>query len=178
MMRWIYIMMLSGCFFHNAEAQYDINSWHYGLAITKGLGSARELGAGVRIEYAMNCSTTFLGEYNRSFFLDSNPEDSEYNELALGVNIILFNWYPTTITAGIGYIGNDSAIFESIEKDAYLSFRTGDFNHGAQIKFRMIHRIGSSLNIFAELNIKSLGRHYDTLGIGFNYDFFGRKFKI
>ena len=95
-----------------------------------------------------------------------------FNEVAFGVNIILFNWFPTTVTAGIGYIGNDSKIFEDIEKEAYFYFRSGSFNHGAQIKLRGIHEFSESIHLFAELNIKSLGRRYDTVGVGFVYDFY------
>ena len=154
------------------QSQYDINSFHYGISINKNLGQAKEIGVGLRAEYAMNCSTTFIAEYNRSFFIDSENNQEGYNEVALGANIILFNWYPTTITAGIGYIGNDSSIFKSIEDNAYLSFRTGSFNHGAQIKLRGIQELTESLHLFGELNIKSLGRRYDTVVIGLSYDFY------
>ena len=115
-----------------------------------------------------------MGEYNRSFSIASNDEAEAYNELALGVNLILFNWYPTTITAGFGYIGNDSSIFEEIEDEAFIGLRTGDFNHGVQIKLRALYQISIPVHIFAELNIKSLGRRYDTFLVGFSYDFEAR----
>jgi len=55
-----------------------------------------------------------------------------------------------------------------------MSFITGDFNHGIQVKLRGLHQISTSVHIFAEFNIKSLGRRYDTFLIGFSYDFGAR----
>jgi len=156
------------------NAQYDPSAFNYGIIGAKSFGAASEIGVGARIEYASNCYTTFLGEYNRFFSLESEEDGGAYNELALGVNLILFNWYPTTITAGIGYAGNDSPNFKDVEKEAFLAFRTGSFNHGAQIKLRALHQISIPVHIFAELNIKSLGRRYDTFFIGFSYDFDAR----
>ncbi len=162
------------CANYISTAQYDPGAINYGLTLAKIIGKEQELAIGGRIEYAFNCSTTFIGEYNRSFAIKVEKEYEGFNEFALGVNLILFNWYPTTITAGMGYIGNDSNIFKSIEDEAFLGFRTGDFNHGAQIKIRALHQIITPLHVYAELNIKSLGRRYDTLLIGFNYDFEAR----
>ncbi|MBQ4820361.1 hypothetical protein [Aquimarina sp. MMG016] len=156
------------------SAQYDPSAINYGLVAIKSFGFTNEVGLGARMEYAPNCYTTYMGEYNRLFSIGADEEVEGYNELALGVNLILFNWYPTTITAGMGYVGNDSSVFEDIEDDAFIAFRTGNFNHGAQIKLRALHQISIPVHIFAELNIKSLGRRYDTFLIGFSYDFEAR----
>ncbi|WP_108866275.1 hypothetical protein [Aquimarina aquimarini] len=156
------------------SAQYDPGATNYGFIAAKNLGAANELTLGGRVEYAFNCYTTFIGEYNRSFTISATDAYEGYNELAVGVNLILFNWYPTTITAGMGYIGNDSSFFETIEDEAFLGIRTGNFNHGGQIKLRALHQITIPVHIFAELNIKSLGRRYDTFLIGFSYDFNAR----
>ncbi len=158
---------------HTTVAQYDPGATNYGLVAIKNFGLQNEIGLGARVEYAFNCYTTFIGEYNRSFAIAEENYEG-FNEFALGVNLILFNWYPTTITAGMGYAGNDSSIFEDIEDKAFLGFRTGKFNHGAQIKIRALHQISIPVHIFAELNVKSLGRRYDTFLIGFSYDFYGR----
>ncbi len=155
-------------------AQYDPGATNYGLVAAKSFALENELAIGGRVEYAFNCYTTFMGEYNRTFALGADKEYEGFNELALGVNLILFNWYPTTITAGMGYVGNDSSIFRDIEDEAFLGFSTGNFNHGAQIKIRALHQISTPVHIFAELNVKSLGRRYDTFLIGFSYDFYGR----
>ncbi|GAA3522137.1 hypothetical protein GCM10022393_40840 [Aquimarina addita] len=157
-----------------AIAQYDPGAMNYGFSVIKSFHSLNETGAGVRLEYASNCYTTFIGEYNRLFSVGTKEDVESYNELALGVNLILFNWYPTTITAGLGYIGNDSTAFEEIEEDAFLGFRTGDLNHGVQIKIRALHQISVPVHIFAEFNVKSLGRRYDTFLVGFSYDFDAR----
>ncbi|UZO80907.1 hypothetical protein NBT05_00115 [Aquimarina sp. ERC-38] len=152
--------------------QYDINSFNYGISANKLFAVGEEIGVGVRAEYAFNCATTFLAEVNRSILFSENNNEQSYNEVALGINLILFNWYPTTITAGMGYIGNDASFFEEIEEDAYLSFITGSFNHGAQIKIRALYQVSPPLHIFIEGNVKSLGRRFDTVAIGFNFDFY------
>ncbi|WP_299245697.1 hypothetical protein [uncultured Aquimarina sp.] len=173
-MKRILFVIILFCLSFTANAQYEPSAINYGLVAIKSFGTVEEVGLGARIEYASNCYTTFIGEYNRLFSIGSDQEVEGYNELALGVNLILFNWYPTTITAGFGYIGNDSSVFEEIEDDALIAFRTGDFNHGAQIKIRALHQISVPVHIFAEFNIKSLGRQYDTFLIGFSYDFDAR----
>ncbi len=159
------------CGTYTASAQYDPSAVNYGLVAVKSFGLENEIAVGARIEYAFNCYTTFIGEYNRTFAINAKDGYEGFNEFALGVNLIMFNWYPTTITAGIGYMGNDSDEFERIENDAFLGFRTGNFNHGAQIKIRALHQISTPVHIFAELNVKSLGRRYDTFLVGFSYDF-------
>jgi len=173
-MKRLFFLIILSCISYTSTAQYEPGAMNYGFVAIKSFGSVSEVGLGVRMEYASNCYTTFLGEYNRLFTVDSNSEIEGYNELALGVNLILFNWYPTTITAGFGYLGNDSSVFEEIEDDALLGFRSGDLNHGVQIKLRALHQISVSVHVFAELNVKSLGRRYDAFLIGFSYDFDAR----
>lgn len=159
------------CSTYTASAQYDPSAVNYGLVAVKSFGLENEIAVGARIEYAFNCYTTFMGEYSRTFAINAEDDYEGFNEFALGVNLIMFNWYPTTITAGIGYMGNNSDEFERIENDAFLGFRTGNFNHGAQIKIRALHQVSIPVHIFAELNVKSLGRRYDTFLVGFSYDF-------
>ena len=72
----------------------------------------------------------------------------------------------------MGYVGNNASFFEDIEKDAYLSFSNGSFHHGAQIKLRALYQVSPPLHIFIEGNLKSLGRRFDTITIGFNFDFY------
>ncbi|MHA7058231.1 hypothetical protein ACWGOQ_0013495 [Aquimarina sp. M1] len=172
MKRILCIILLSVSFV--LKAQYEPSAINYGLVAIKSFSTVNEVGLGARIEYAPNCYTTYMGEYNRLFSIGPDEEVEGYNELALGVNLILFNWYPTTITAGFGYIGNDSSIFEEIEDDALIAFKSGDFNHGAQIKIRALHQISIPVHIFTEVNIKSLGSQYHTFLIGFSYDFNAR----
>ncbi len=170
----ILLLILLLCTTFTSYAQYDPSATNYGLVVSKSFGLENEIAIGARVEYAFNCYTTFIGEYNRTFAIGAEDDYEGFNEFALGVNLIMFNWYPTTITAGIGYMGNDSDEFEDIEDDAFLSFRTGNFNHGAQIKIRALHQISIPVHIFAELNVKSLGRRYDTFLVGFSYDFNAR----
>lgn len=173
-MKKVICLVIIGLIAFKGLSQYDISAINYGIVVIKNLGLANEAGIGVRMEYAPNCYTTYMGEYNRLFSIGAEEEIEGYNELALGVNLILFNWYPTTITAGMGYIGNDSNSFEMIEDEAFLGFRTGGFNHGAQIKIRALHQVSAPVHIFAEFNLKSLGRRYDAVLIGFSYDFEAR----
>ena len=69
--------------------------------------------------------------------------------------------------------GPDISNYIELDK-AFLGFRTGNFNHGAQIKIRVLYHLSKPVHIFAELNAKSLGRRYDTFLIGFSYDFYDR----
>lgn len=160
---------------HTIFAQYNPGAFHYGVVGIKGFESTSEFGAGIRAEFAYNCYNTFMLEYNRMVFLSNDNENSDYNEIALGTNLILFNWYPTTITAGMGYIGNDDPTFQNKENNAVLSFQTGDFNHGVQIKVRALHHITRAIHLFGEFNIKSLGSDYHTFLIGASYDFHPRR---
>lgn len=155
----------------SASGQYDITALNFGLVAGKGMYSIQNVGLGTRVEYAYNCSTTFMLEYNHLFSVPEDQNFDNYNEVALGVNLIMFNWYPTTITAGFGYMLNDSSYFENIKEDAFLAFQQGNINHGAQIKLRALHQLSQPIHIFAEYNLKSLGRQYDSFLIGFSYDF-------
>lgn len=164
-----------GCFLFSqiAIAQYDAAAINYGLSIGKGFGLQSEYTAGARVEYAYNCFNTFIWEYNRALEIGDSNGYSGHNEFGFSLNLILFNWYPTTITAGMGYVLNDSKIFKDIEEEALLSFRTGKYNHGAQIKIRALYRLSKSSHLFAEVNAKTLGRRYDTFLVGYSYDFKG-----
>ena len=174
MIRKYYILYIFLCVATSAVAQYEPQAWNYGLTASKSAGFESEVGFGARIEYAPNCYTTYMAEYNRSFDFGSTEEDLSFDEIALGVNLILFNWYPTTITAGMGYVGNNSYLIEEDSDDAFLVLSTGDFNHGGQIKLRALHQVSIPVHIFAELNLKSLGNDYHTFLIGFSYDFNAR----
>jgi len=167
-----FLTVLFGISTLNLSAQYDIDAMNYGVMLTKNAGNAEEIGVGIRAEYAFNCSTTFLAEFNHSFALGDDKSFTSYNDWGIGVNVILFNWYPTTITAGMGYTGNDSKDFENVEDEAFLSIVAGSINHGAQVKIRALHQLSEAVHIFAEANVKSLGNRYHTFGIGISYDFY------
>ena len=156
-------------------AQYTPGSFHYGAAAIKGFESTNEFGAGIRVEFAYNCYNTFMLEYNRIETIGGDADNKGYNELAFGTNLILFNWYPTTITAGMGYIGNDDSAFNDEENNAALSFKTGRLNHGVQIKVRALHHITRAIHLFGEFNIKSLGNEYHTFLLGASYNFNPRR---
>ena len=154
-------------------AQYDVTAVNYGVVTLKSLGNENELGAGFRIEYAPNCFTTYMGEFNRFFAIGSDLSEG-YSSIAFGVNLIMFNWYPTTITGGMSYVGNNSAPIDEVEKDAFLALGDENFIHGAQLKMRALHRLSAPVHIFAELNLQSLGTRYHNFLIGISYDFGAR----
>lgn len=157
------------------HAQYTPGAFNYGIVGVKGFDTINTLGAGIRVEYAYNCYNTFMVEYNRSFVLGGNEEAEGYNEFILGSNLILFNWNPTTITAGMGVFTNDDALFENRNNKAILSFQTGNLNHGVLIKIRALHHFTKAVHIFGEFNLKSLGSDYHTFLVGMSYDFNPRR---
>lgn len=159
------LLILCGLFFLTAKAQYNPGIFNYGFSLIN-TSETSVWGGGIRAEYAHNCYTTFLGELN---YLHSNKDP--YAEFAAGVNLILFNFYPTTITAGVSYIVNNDNNFKEFEDEAFLVFPTANLNHGAQIKLRGLQRLSATTHLFAEVNLKSLGINYHSFSIGMNYNF-------
>jgi len=172
-MKYLYSILLVFLMTFNLNAQYDPGAINYGITANKDFQSLETAGLGLRVEYAYNCYTTYTFEYNRNFSFADNSDN--YGEFAAGVNLILFNFHPTTITAGMGYIVNSDSNFEEEEDDATLFFQSGNLNHGVQIKLRALHQISSHIHLFTEVNLKSLGNKYHNLTFGFNYEFNPRR---
>ena len=172
-MNYIYSLLLIFFLTSKVNAQYSPSAINYGITLNKEFQSLESAGLGLRLEYAYNCFTTYIVEYNR--YHSFNEGSDSYDEFGAGINLILFNYFPTTITAGIGYIVNGDSNFEEEEDNATLFFRTGNLNHGAQIKLRALHKISSHVHLFAEANLKSLGNKYHNFLIGFNYEFNPRR---
>lgn len=150
------------------QAQYDPGAITYGGGLHKNIWS-KSYGAGARLEYAKNCYTTFLGEVN----LSNNSNDID-GELVSSVNLILFNFYPTTITAGMGFLLNFDEDFVENES-SFLVFENENVQFGALMKFRALHKVSSPVHIFVEVNFRSLGKEYHTVNIGYNYNFGARR---
>ena len=74
--KWLFLFAMVVSF--SGNAQYDINSFHYGITAHKNLGKSTEGGVGVRMEYAMNCATTFLAEYNRYILFQSGTDEKKH----------------------------------------------------------------------------------------------------
>ncbi len=152
------------------EAQYIPQGVNYGIAAT---GSFREetlLGFSPRVEYAPTCYTSYMATYGYLFPIADSTVDG-IHEFSFSVNTILFNFEPTYITVGAGYMFNTSSTFDEKDNEAILFFKTGDINHGLELKLRALIRLKLPLHVFAEMNIRSLGREYDTIGVGILYDF-------
>ena len=66
MIRKYYILYILFCIATSVSAQYEPQAWNYGLTGSKTVGFKSEVGIGARIEYAPNCYTTYMAEYNRS----------------------------------------------------------------------------------------------------------------
>lgn len=158
------------CYTWYGNAQYIPQGWNYGLGAVANIGEQQQFGFSPRVEYAPTCYTSYLLAYDYYFSL-TNPQKEGVHELSFGVNTILFNFEPTYITVGLGYMVNTSTAFEEMQKEALLFFTSGAINHGLQMKLRALIRISLPMHFFMELNVKSLGRYYDTVAIGLLYDF-------
>ena len=174
-MKPILILLVFFSFFFEINAQYNPGIFNYGIVAIKGANSVSEIGGGLRVEFAYNCYNTFMVEYNRLFSVASNNENSGYNEVVLGTSLILFNWNPTTVTAGMGYVVNNDSDFKNKVDEANLVFQTESLNHGVQIKLRGLHKLSRSIHVFGEFNLKSLGADYHNFLIGLNYEFNARR---
>ena len=80
MIRKYYTLYILLCVAVSAVAQYEPQAWNYGLTASKSAGFESEVGFGVRIEYAPNCYTTYMAEYNRSFDFGTTEEDLSFDE--------------------------------------------------------------------------------------------------
>jgi|GEM_PF-4403708 len=139
---WFILALFCSTWYGNA--QYIPQGWNYGLGAVGTIGGQQQFGFSPRVEYAPTCYTS---------------------------NTILFNFDPTYITVGLGYMVNTSTAFEAMQKEALLFFTTGAINHGLQMKLRALIRMSLPMHFFIELNVKSLGRYYDAVAIGLLYDF-------
>ena len=155
-----------------SQAQYIPQGVNYGIAA---IGSGREeplIGFSPRVEYAPTCYTSYMATYGYQFSLTENAlTSSGFHEFSFSVNTILFNLEPVYITVGGGYMFNTSPAFDEKDTEAILFFKTGTINHGLELKLRALIRVKLPIHIFAEINIRSLGRLYDNIGVGVLYDF-------
>jgi len=150
-------------------SQYENGSVDLGLGAIISVGLQEEVGFDIRFQYTSPTEKdAYIAEYNR-YFIKELENTEVYNELGASYNIRLFYWEALSITGGIGYVGNDYRVLSRAEDTSNLFFSTGSFNHGAQLKFRGLYQITMPIHIFAELNLKSFGRRYDTFSFGMTY---------
>lgn len=146
------------------------SSFDFGAGAIISVGFQEEWGVDIRAHFHTNEKLSFSGAYNLFFRRDVTSQNTEtFNEVALNVNYKLMEIIAISIFGGVGYVGNN---FEMNHRDldtSKLYFESGNINHGAQIKFLGTLPLGTHINIFAEMNLKSFGRRYDTFAFGLVY---------
>lgn len=148
---------------------YERGSIDFGLGAVISVGLQEEVGFDIRFQYTSSSKkATYIAEYNR-FFIKELENTRAFNDMGLSYNIRLVQWEHLSITGGIGYVGNDYEVLSRAEDTSNLFFSTGNFNHGAGLKFRGLYNIITPVHIFVELNLKSFGRRYDTFAFGLTY---------
>ncbi|MBQ4820360.1 hypothetical protein [Aquimarina sp. MMG016] len=153
----------------NVFSQYERGSVDFGVGAVISVGLQEEVGFDVRFQYTSSDRiTSYIAEYNR-YFIKEFENTEVYNEFAVVYNLRFIHYNPISITAGIGYVGNDYMVLSRAEDTSNLFFTTGTFNHGAVLKLRGLYNITTPIDIFAELNLKSFGRRYDTFAFGLTY---------
>lgn len=149
--------------------QYEHGSIDLGVGAIISIGLQEEVGFDIRSQYTTSTKkTSYIAEYNR-FFIRESENREVHNEISLSYNKQLFHWETLSLTAGVGYVGNDYEVLSRAEDTSGLFFSTRNFNHGAELKFRGLYDINTSIQLFVELNLKSFGRRYDTFAFGLTY---------
>ncbi|GAA3522143.1 hypothetical protein GCM10022393_40850 [Aquimarina addita] len=149
--------------------QFEHGSVDFGLGAVISVGLQEEVGFDIRFQYTTpNQKNTYLTEYNR-FFVRELENTEVYNEFGITYNIRLIHWESLSITGGAGYIGNDYRVLSRAEDTSSLFFTTGNFNHAAFLKFRGLYQVTNPIHVFAEFNLKSFGKRYDTVILGLTY---------
>ena len=154
-------------FFQNATAQ---RAFDFGAGAVISVGFQEEWGVDVRGHYHINENWGFSGEYNLFFRRDVTAQNTEtFSEITLNANYKLMEIMGISVFGGIGYAANNFDMNDRDPDTSKLYFETGKYNHGAQIKFLGNLPLGKHIKVFAELNLKSFGRRYDTFAFGLLY---------
>ncbi|HET8809659.1 MAG TPA: outer membrane beta-barrel protein [Flavobacteriaceae bacterium] len=164
-----YLLLFGFCvfFFENSIAQ---RAFDFGGGALISVGFQEEWGVDVRAHYHTNEKWGFSGEYNLFFRRDVTSQNTEtFSEITLNVNYKLMEIVGISVFGGLGYTGNNFDMNQRDPDSSNIYFETGNFNHGAQIKFLGNLPLGKSVKLFAELNLKSFGRRYDTFVFGLLY---------
>lgn len=142
----------------------------FGGGATLSVGLQDEWAVNMRAQYHEEKQWSYLAEYNLFFRRDVTTQNTEtFSEFAASINYQLLEFGKISILGGLGYTANN---FEMNKKDpdaSNLFFETGKLNHGAQLKFLGFLPLGKAFKLFAELNLKSFGRRYDTFTFGLIY---------
>lgn len=165
---YLLLLCFSIFFFKNATAQ--IPSIDFGTGAVISVGFQEEWAIGLRAKYHSRKKWSYLGEYNLFFRRDVTAQNTEtFGEVALTLNHKLLKINKINIYLGIGYVANNFNMNKMDPDTSGLFIKNGNFNHGAQLKFSGNLPIGKRLKLFADLNLKSFGRRYDTFSFGLLY---------
>lgn len=153
-----------------ANMNAQTRSFDFGAGAIISVGFQEEWGVDVRAHYHHTEKWGFSGEYNIFFRRDVTSQNTEtFNEITLNANYKLMEIVGISIFGGLGYTGNNFDLNDRDPDTSTLYFESGNFNHGAQIKLLGNMPIGTHVKIFAEMNLKSFGRRYDTFVFGLLY---------
>lgn len=164
------LFVFCSCLFFFGKATAQTASLDFGAGAVISVGFQDEWGIGVRSHYHTNEKWGFSGEYTIFFRRDVTAQNTEtFNEVLVSANYKLMEILGVSIFGGLGYTGNNFELNERDPDTSTLYLESGNFNHGAQIKFLGNLPLGTHMKLFAEMNLKSFGRRYDTFAFGLLY---------
>lgn len=166
----ISLIISSLLFFSKVYAQeYENGSIDMGVGAIISVGLQEEWGFDIRLQYTnIDKKKVIITEYNR-YFIRQFENTEVYNELMASYNHRLLHWNGIDITGGLGYVANDYEVSSRAADTSNLFFETGKFSHGVLLKLRGIYQLSEPVYVFAEVNMKSFGRRYDTFAFGLTY---------
>lgn len=163
------VLVFFTLFLSFGEAKAQFYSFDFGAGSAISVGYQDEWAVGVRAHYHRG-EWSYLGEYNLFFRRDVTSQNTHtFNEVALGANYYLTDFFGISLFAGLGYVGNNFDINQNDPDTSKLYLESGNFNHGAQLKFLGNLPLGKRIKLYAEMNFKSFGRRYDTFAFGLFY---------
>ncbi len=145
-------------------------AFDFGGGATVSVGLQDEWAVNMRAQYHQDRAWSYLAAYNLFFRRDVTTQNTEtFSEFGASVNYKLLTIEPITILGGLGYTLNNFEMRKNHPDTSNLFFETGNFNHGAELKFLGYLPIGKAFRLFAEFNLKSFGRRYDSFTFGLVY---------
>lgn len=164
------LLFLYCCILFLGKASAQTASLDFGAGAIISVGFQDEWGIGIRSHYHTHEKWGFSGEYNIFFRRDVTAQNTEtFKEVVVSANYKLMEILGVSIFGGLGYTGNNFELNERDPDTSTLYLESGNFNHGAQLKLLGNLPLGTHMKLFAEMNLKSFGRRYDTFAFGLLY---------
>ena len=149
---------------------YAQKSIDFGLGTSVSIGFQNEWALQLKSQYHFQEKWALYADYNLYFRRDVEAQNTEkYHEFGLGANYKIISFSNIDLYGGAGYLVNNFPIQNNNPDTSNLYFTTGSLNHSAQLKLAGTYPLGKKTLIYSELNIKSLGRRYDTFAFGLIY---------